>query len=133
MNEKMRELKEKGEFDYDFLNDILFFKVKNRNYEKSIELDNLVVDIDEENFIIGLQIFDASEYFGISKNHLRFALNWRLQATVKKISESESKIEIRLMFQVNVRNKIIQPEPIITQNVRDSLESSRMMCVPVKS
>lgn len=131
MNKKVKQLKGKGEFDYDYLHDILFFKVRDRKYEKSIELDNLVVDIDNENFIVGVQIFDASKYFGIPKNYLRVAISWKLQAKVEQISKSESKIEIRLMFQVKMRNKILQPEPIITQNVQAQLENSRMVCVPV--
>lgn len=132
MNGKVRNLKGKGEFDYDYLNDILFFKVKDRNYERSIEFDNFVLDIDDKNFIVGLQIFDASEYFRIRKNYLRVAVKWQLQARVTPLNDTESKIEIRLMFQIEIRNKILQPEPIITQNVRDSLQESNMICVPVK-
>jgi len=130
MTDGMKELREKGEFDYDYSHDILFFKVRNREYERSIELDNLVLDVDEEGFIVGLQIFDASAYFGIDRKYLRAAMTWELQVRTEKISESESRIEVRLMFQVVVRNKILQPEPIITQNIRDSLPDSKVVCVP---
>ena len=130
MTDGMKELREKGEFDYDYSHDILFFKVRNREYERSIELDNLVLDVDEEGFIVGLQIFDASAYFGIDRKYLRAAMTWKLQVRTEKISESESRIEVRLMFQVVVRNKILQPEPIITQNIRDSLPDSKVVCVP---
>ena len=128
MNGKAKNLTRKGEFDYDFIRDILFFKVKDRQYERSLELDNLVIDIDEENFIVGLQIFDASKYFGIPKVYLRVAFSWKMQASVSKISEEESKVEVRLMFQIKRRNKILQPEPIITHSIRDSMEDSRMVC-----
>jgi len=131
MTDGMKELREKGEFDYDYSHDILFFKVRNREYERSIELDNLVLDVDEEGFIVGLQIFDASAYFGIDRKYLRAAMTWELQVRTEKISKSESRIEVRLMFQVVVRNKILQPEPIITQNIRDSLPDSKVVCVPV--
>jgi len=130
MTGKARELKEKGEFDYDYSHDILFFKVKDREYNRSIELDNMVIDIDEEGFIVGLQIFDASKYFAIERKYLRAAMGWRMQAMTENLSESESKVEIRLMFQVMMRNKILQPTPIITQNVHDSLRNSKMVCVP---
>lgn len=132
MSGKERNLRGKGEFDYDYVNDILFFKVKDRNYEKSIEFDNFVLDVDDENFVVGIQIYDASEYFRISKNYLRVAVKWELQAKVTPLTASESKIEIRLMFQIKVRNRILQPEPIITQNVNDSLQESKMICVPAK-
>ena len=130
MNGKKRELREKGEFDYDYAHDTLFFKCKDRPYDRSLELDDLVVDVDEEGFIVGLQIFDASDYFHVAKQHLRLAKTWKMQANVEKISDTEAKIEIRLVFQVMVRNKIVQPAPIITQNVRESLESSQVVCVP---
>ena len=35
MKEQERHLEGIGEMDYDYLNDILFFKVKDREYEKS--------------------------------------------------------------------------------------------------
>ncbi|MBN2330410.1 MAG: DUF2283 domain-containing protein [Candidatus Aenigmarchaeota archaeon] len=132
MIEKERNLVGKGEFDYDYYSDILFFKVKNREYKKSIEFENLVIDIDEENFVVGLQIFDASEYFGIRKQFLKIAMRWKLKARVNRLSKTQSRIEIRLMFQIKVRNKILQPEPIITHDVKDSLGNSNMICVPVK-
>jgi len=130
MNGKKKELKEKGEFDYDYQHDTLFFKVKDRPYDKSIEMGSLVVDIDEEGFVVGLQIFGASDYFRIGKNHLRIANMWKMWANVEKVSESESVIEIRLLFQVLVRNRIVEQRPIITQSVKDSLEDSRVVCVP---
>lgn len=131
MSGKMKELKTKGEFDYDYAHDILFFKVKNREYERSIELDNFVMDVDKEGFIVGLQIFEASKYFGLERKYLRIAVRWKLQAKAEKISELESKIEKRLMFQIMIRNKILQPEPIITQNIQDSLVNAKVVCVPL--
>ncbi len=130
MSEKIRELAGKGEFDYDYLHDILFFKVRNREYERSIEFGNIVMDIDNENFITGLQIFDASEYLSIAKKYLKTIIAWKFQARVDQISKSENRIEIRLTFRINIRNKILQSTPIITQNIKDSLESSQMVCVP---
>ena len=132
MSNRKRELKEKGEFDYDYAHDVLFFKVKDRPYDRSLELDNLVVDIDEEGFVVGLQIFDASAYFRMDKKHLKVASMWKMWANVEKLGECESLIEIRLVFQVLVRNRIVEQRPIITQNVRDGLESSQMVCVPAK-
>lgn len=132
MTNRRRLLNRKGEFDYDYLHDILFFKIRNREYDRSIEIDNAVIDIDNQNFIVGVQIFDASKYFDIPKKFLRDVVEWRFQATIDKISASESRLEIRLMFRIKIRNKILQPTPIITQNVKDSLPDSKMVCVPAK-
>src|SRR3989344_5425476 len=99
----MKTLKAKGEFDYDFKNDILFFKASNREYAKSIEVENMVIDIDKEKFIVGLQIFDASEFFKLSKKVLLKIPHWELNA-----STHDSMAEIRLKFEVNIRNRIIE-------------------------
>ena len=45
----------KGEFDYDYKHDILFFKIKEREYGKSIETNNLIIDIDKEEYLVGIQ------------------------------------------------------------------------------
>jgi len=129
MTVKRKELIGKGEFDYDYANDILFFKVKNREYEKSIELNNQVIDIDDKGFVVGIQIFDVSKFLNITKYALMNAVRWRFQATTEKINENNSRIEVRLEFQVKLRNKIVQPNPIITENVKDSLEDSKMVAV----
>jgi len=58
---------EPGEIDYDFEYDILFFKVKNKEYSKSVEVNNLVIDFDSHNLLSGIQIFEASKFLGLEK------------------------------------------------------------------
>ncbi len=121
---KGRNLNVKGEVDYDYKNDILFFKAKDREYSKSIELNNLVVDVDSEGFIVGLQIFEASNYFNLSKDALMKVPKWQLNILI-----NNKLIEIRLVFQVVARNKIIEKNPIITQQVEEELPNSELVCV----
>lgn len=118
---KRRELKAKGELDYDFRYDILFFKSQNREYEKSIEIGNFVIDIDSENFVVGIQIYEASKFLHLNKTALLKVPNWRFQASIKN-----NRLEFRLMFQVVVRNRVIEKNPIIMQPVR--LPNSRLIC-----
>ena len=120
---KHRILKKGGEHDYDYLNDILFFKVKNREYEKSIEFSNFVIDIDKEDFIVGVQIFNASDFLRIPKVVLRSVKKWEFNADINK-----NKIEIRLVFQAVFRNKLIEKNPIILQPMKVSLPDSEMIC-----
>jgi len=111
-----RVLESKGEMGYDFVNDILFFKVKDREYNFSLEFQNMVIDIDKKNFIIGIQIFDASEFLGISKMNLREIPKWQFRAKIdNKI------IELRLFYQISIRNRIIEKNPIILQENRANL------------
>jgi len=125
MENKFRHLdaRGKGELDYDLKQDILFFKVKDREYVKSIELDNIVIDIDSEQFITGIQIFEASKFLRIDKAFLTKMPTWEFNATIK-----DNKVELRLTFTVVARNKIIEKiSPIIIEKVEDSLPNSEML------
>ena len=115
-------LKVKGEMDYDYLNDILFFKVKNREYNSSLEFQNMVIDIDKQKFIVGIQIFDASKFLEIPKVYLRPIPKWQFEARLK-----QGIIEVRLFYQVCIRNKIIEKNPIIIQENKSNLPSPQLV------
>ncbi|MBM3234608.1 DUF2283 domain-containing protein [Candidatus Pacearchaeota archaeon] len=121
-NMKERTLEAEGEMDYDYLNDILFFKVKEREYDFSFEFQNMVVDIDKEKFIVGIQIFSASKFLCINKINLRQIPKWQFKARI-----SQGVIEIRLFYQICVRNKIIEKTPIIIQENKSNLPSPQLV------
>lgn len=114
----------KGEVDYDYKNDILFFKTKGREYKKSIDFGNLVLDIDKEDFITGIQIFDASKMFKMAKEVLRNIKQWEFNAKTE-----ENTIIIQLAFKALQRNKIMGTG---THNFeRDAplkMENSEVLC-----
>lgn len=120
---KMKSLKGEGEIDYDLKQDILFFKTKYREYVKSIEIDNITLDVDSKGFITGIQIFEASKFLKIPKQALVNIPKWRFQATV-----FEGRLEVRLVFQVKVRNKIVEKNPIIMESLKESLPNSKLVC-----
>ena len=111
-NIKEKHLEAEGEMDYDYENDILFFKVKNREYDFSIEFQNMVVDVDKEQFIVGIQIFDASDFLKINKSNLRKITKWQFKAKLK-----DNEFRVDLYYQVVARNKTINNNiyPIIFQ------------------
>jgi uncharacterized protein YuzE len=119
-----RVLNKVGECDYDFKNDIFFFKVKNREYSYSIELQNLVIDFDEEDFIVGLQIIGASQIFNLSKEKLNQVKNFRFNANIDK-----GAIRINLVFSAMIRNKITEYNPIIFERINEDIPNSEMICV----
>ncbi len=125
MNKMNRHLEGKGEMSYDLINDILFFKVEEREYDYSLEFQNIVVDIDKEQFIVGIQIFDASKFLQIEKVHLKQIPKWRFQAKIE-----EKIIELRLFYQIIIRNQTIEKNPIIFQQNTTNLPN-QMMTVPV--
>lgn len=132
MKDKIRKLKGKGEFDYDFKHDILFFKTKNREYIKSIELDNIILDIDSLGFITGIQIFEASKFLRLDKIKLREVPTWEFNTKTEKINQEGkdvTKIEIRLVFKIRVRNQLIEKNPIIMpQPISEQLPNSELSC-----
>jgi len=119
---KERYLEAEGEMDYDYINDILFFKVKDRLYDFSFEFQNMVIDVDKEMFIVGIQIFNASGFLGISKINLREIPKWQFKARI-----NQGLIELRLFYQIVVRNKIIEKNPIIIQENKANLPSPQMV------
>lgn len=119
---KPRSLEAEGEMDYDYVNDILFFKVKDREYSFSIEFQNMVIDIDEEKFVVGIQIFEASKFLGLSKINLREIPKWQFKARIE-----EGIMEFRLNYQLQIRNKIYEKNPIIIQENKSGLPSPQMV------
>jgi uncharacterized protein YuzE len=118
-----RSLNAPGEFDYDSVNDILFFKVKERTYQKSIELGDLVIDFDDENFVVGLQIFNASIFMGLPKNTLMNLKGFHLQSQIQN-----QMLTLRLTFATILRNKVTEYKPIIYQKIKEEVPNSELIC-----
>jgi len=127
MKEKMKHLEKEGEMDYDYANDNLFFKVRDREYDRSLEFGNIVIDIDSDDFIVGIQIFDASKFLQIDKVHLRQIPTWKFQAKIEG-----DVIELRLFYQITIRNQPVEKNPIIIQRNTTNLPEQTMV-VPASS
>ncbi len=114
----------KGEIDYDYKEDTLFFKIKDREYMNSLDFEGLVVDIDKEGFLTGIQIFDASQLFGIPKEALR---NTKFMEFSAKAQEKE--VILRFRFIAALRNKsFMQQGQDIIREATAPLASTEMMC-----
>ena len=61
--------KEIKTIDYDFENDIFFINNGDR-VKASIDIGDFVLDVNQSNLICGLEVMDASENLGISKDFL---------------------------------------------------------------
>lgn len=121
-----RTLKEKGEVDYDYKHDILFFKTLNRTYSKSIELNNVVLDIDDQDFVVAIQIMEAAKFLNIDKKTLLKIRQWKFEVIV-----SEGIIQLKLFFEITRRNKIIEKNPIIMQPTQGAMKNSELICTAV--
>ena len=112
-----------GEMDYDYNNDILLFKVKDREYGHSLELEDIVLDIDKEGYITGIQIFGASAMFNADKNALRSVRKWEFT-----IKAEGNVISVQLVFEMVRRNKIIERGQNLIRESSSLLIDSEVQC-----
>jgi len=106
-NKKERHLDAPGEVVYDYKYDTLTFKIKDRNYKTSIEVQNFVIDIDEENYVTGIRIFDASKVSGINRIVFKNIIQGEFKASIK-----DNVINVLFKFVGKMRNRII---PLFTE------------------
>lgn len=117
-----KSLNKPGEFDYDYKNDILLFKVKEREYSHSIELNRLIIDFDEEDFIVAIQIIGASSVFNLSREQLRGIKNFQMKCKVEN-----GVIQIGIIFNMIVRSKPVKFNPIIFERL-ENIPDSEIIC-----
>jgi len=122
METKHLDARGKGEVDYDYKNDTLFFKIKNRTYLKSLDFGNLVLDVDKEGFITGIQIFDASKLFKMEKDALLKVRSWEFNTKVEN-----KVINVQLSFEVVKRNKVIARQNFERETTAQ-LHDSEVLC-----
>ena len=123
METKHLDAKGKGEMNYDYANDILFFKVKEREYDRSIELEDVVLDVDKEGYITGIQIFGASKMFDVDKDTLRNVKKWEF-----KVRTEGKVIFVQLMFEMLRRNQVVERGQNLIRESSSLLTDSEVMC-----
>lgn len=59
------------DFEYNRKDDIAVFEYKSYdNYERSIDIANFIIDLDDQNNFLGLEVIGASERLPLSKEEL---------------------------------------------------------------
>ena len=114
-NKRHLDARGRGEIIYDYNYDILTFKIKDTKYKKSIEFQNFVADIDSEDFVTGVRIFDASKVFGMDKYVLQSIVHCEFKSSIEN-----NVITIIFKFSAKIRNKIlplISTEENFTQQI----------------
>ena len=74
--------KEIKTIDYDFENDILFIS-DGEKVKASLDIGEFILDVSHNNLICGIEVMDASENLGISKNILKHIQNIKMSVTYK--------------------------------------------------
>ena len=122
---KHLDARDKGEMAYDYREDILFFKIKDRYYQESLDLDDdIILDIDKEGYITGIQLFGASKLFNLDKITLKNIKKWEFFTKVK-----DNIITIKFMFEATKRNKkIVESRQNIVRETDAHIQNSEALC-----
>ena len=91
-----------SKYDYDFENNSLFFYGTDKNYKYSIDLDGIILDISEDDFVMTIEILDVSKKFKISKNERPNINNFSAEIEISKET-----IKISMKLGLNKRNCLI--------------------------
>ena len=95
----MKSKKLPAKITYDFETNIFSALPLKRSYHSSFQKGDMIFDLDEKGKIIGLELLNASQNFGISKNFLRKMREMKIE-----IETNEELIKIRVIIKTLVRN-----------------------------
>lgn len=115
----------KFKFDYDEEEDLLYIYNENKKSKGSIEFGDLIVDLDKNQNVVGLEIFDASKYLSyltnkrITKKQLK-----KIETASLFFSVEKGFILIKFVLPLN-KERI--PVPIMIQNMHYRSPSLRFV------
>lgn len=93
----------KGKYEYDFVEDTLYFFPKKRTYSSSFQIGNFIFDLDKKRKIAGLEILFASKVFNV---HKFFLSNTR--RGVLEMKAEHDKINVKMELFSIFRNERIR-------------------------
>ncbi|WP_048120321.1 DUF2283 domain-containing protein [Methanosarcina barkeri] len=93
---------ELSKYDYDLENDSAFFYGTGKKYKKSMDLDGIILDMSEDDYVMAIEILDASKKFNVSKNDL---LN--LKSFDANIDVNKETIKVVMKINIIKRNNPI--------------------------
>jgi uncharacterized protein YuzE len=91
-----------SKFDYDFENDTIFFYGTDKKYKTSIDIDDIILDVGEDNSAIAIEILDDSKKFNVPKSDLSNILHFNAE-----ISVSKETIKVIMKLVIKKRNGLI--------------------------
>lgn len=108
--------------DYDENNDIFF--ISNGDKVKfSLDIGDFVLDVNQNNLICGIEIMDASENLGISKNILKNIENIKMSITYKtnhihvlliiNFKEKEKEVNIPIPLTLDLGHKVPKEDMLV--------------------
>ena len=118
---------EASKYDYDLQNDSIFFYGEDKKYKSSVELEGVILDFNEEDYLTGIEILDASEKFNVSKADLLNIKNFDATIIISK-----ENIDVRMKMEYYKRNKLIDTNlnalTLNTMNLPSSTQGIAVTC-----
>lgn len=108
---KPRHLEGKGEMDYDYVSDIFFIN-NGEKVKASIDIGDFVLDVNHNNLICGIEVMDASENMGISKDFLKNIKNIRMS-----VNYNTNHVYILLVINFQKKGKEVNMSIPLTLNL----------------
>lgn len=103
------------DFHYSIEDDILSI-YSNSSPEESIEFsENLVIDIDKDNMVVGLEIFDAAEFFNALNEQINKDFLENLESVYLECREFRNNLYIVLLLKSKGK-EIKQPMPLLRKS-----------------
>ncbi|MEK6840419.1 MAG: DUF2283 domain-containing protein [Nanoarchaeota archaeon] len=97
--------------DYDPENDI-FFISNGDKVKASLDIGDFILDVSHDNFVCGLEIMDASENLGVSRELLKNIQNIKMSVTYKT-----NHVHVLLLMTFKKKNKEINVPIPLTINL----------------
>lgn len=82
-------------YDYDALNDSFYARPIDGEYSSSFTTDDVIIDIDENRKITGIEVLNASKKFGMSKFELLHPIELEFDVNT---NDGEMSIALKLTF-----------------------------------
>lgn len=108
--------------DYDAENDI-FFISNDEKVKASLDIGDFILDVSHDNLICGLEIMDASENLGVSKEVLKSINNMKMSVTYKTnhvyvllmitFKKEDKEVNIPIPLTVNLGHKEPKKEILV--------------------
>lgn len=69
---------------YDAVDDVLYVRFKKNNYKYSEDADDIILDFNKKNELIGIEILNATKFFNATKTFLKYVVSANFQIKLDK-------------------------------------------------
>jgi uncharacterized protein YwgA len=114
-------------YDYDFLNDSIFFYKEGEKYRSSLEFNGIILDFSEDDNLMNLEMLDVSEKFHISKSDI---LNLKKFNAIIDIDEENIKVtmEMKILKRNKLFDKCLEALTLNILNLPSSTQEIAVTC-----